>query len=172
MQSESLGFFRNQIDFLDNHFLDLLKNRQTFLSDFTQTKKDLDKYFQNLANCSYNSITPKEWFLELMEFITYQENHNIKSIPQLSDHSNSIYYSYLKHLDLLIYQILVTRFFLALQIGKIKKKTSSKVIDKNRWEILLNNILNKAQKLNIDAKLIKKIMQKIHLFSINLQKNV
>lgn len=173
MKNNGLSFFRNQIDFFDNQLLIFLAKKQSILTTFGDlNQKKIFSYLEKIENQSYyNSVVPSVWFFDLIKFIQNKLNQKKKSQTTILN-SSDFCYSYLQSLDFFIYQILVNRFLIAIQIGQLKKEKNTKIIDIKRWDNLIKDKVHKAEKLNLSSEIIIQIMEKIHQHSIVLQNGI
>lgn len=75
-------------------------------------------------------------------------------------------------LDKLLLKILHERFKLIKKIGKIKLKHKLPVVQKGRWESLLEQRMKLAAKYKLDRLFIKAFMTLIHKESCRVQKDL
>ena len=73
-------------------------------------------------------------------------------------------------IDMEIIYLLSRRFWLVEQIWKIKKETWDNPLQAKRWEELLNNLYEEANKRNVDKNLVKIIWEAIHKQSLKIEK--
>lgn len=69
-----------------------------------------------------------------------------------------------------IFILLSKRMGIVREIGKVKKENNLSVLDKKRWDKILNSTLSKADTLNLSKDFIKKFYNLIHKYSLQLQK--
>lgn len=79
-----------------------------------------------------------------------------------------------KEIDMIdddLLSILSKRESIVKKISEYKKVNKLQPLDKKRWESLIEDRLIKAKKLNLSARLIKEVFEKIHQNSLDLQKS-
>lgn len=166
-----LNFFREKIDFLDNQLLFFLKERINTLSslkkksekNFNFISKELEKFNKKR---SYNVFLTQEWFLDFLN-----NNFILEDVVERKELNKDFYFFYLQSIESNIYQILLCRFLIAHQVGIYKKKNNIQTLDASRWQELLEDRVKQGKKLKIPKDIICSLMERIHQFSIQLQKN-
>ncbi len=106
-------------------------------------------------------ITPlmmTELIAELSDANTQQPLQKIKAIRSLIDES-----------DYQILETLAERMTLAKDIGKLKKKTKTGVLQADRLNDIIADRLTRAENLGLNASFINEIMQLIHDESVTIQ---
>lgn len=73
-------------------------------------------------------------------------------------------------LDEKILVLLARRIKIVKKIGQLKKEQNISVIDKNRWQNVLNHAILKSEELGLSKDFIKKVFNLIHKYSIKIQK--
>ena len=165
MEDNFLNFCRAKIDFFDVQLLFFIKERVMCLQNLSNVK--LDKFLkeQFLEYDENYSLIDKKWFLDFLSF-DYSKENNYST----QDVSIDFFSPYLTNINYNIYFLLQNRFLISLQIGRYKKKRGLKLIDEQRWQSLLQDRLLQAKKLQLSKKLVLFLLEKIHLYSVALQK--
>jgi len=70
-----------------------------------------------------------------------------------------------------ILKLLSRRASISQEIGELKKEREVVVFDKQRWQVVLQSNLKKAEQLNLPREFIKRIYTLIHKYSLKVQKN-
>ena len=73
-----------------------------------------------------------------------------------------------KH-DLQLLKILKSRFSVVKKIAELKSKHNLSILQKKRWESIINDRIKQGKKFGLDIMLTKKLMDLIHKESIRLQ---
>ncbi|MCS6956316.1 MAG: chorismate mutase [Patescibacteria group bacterium] len=80
---------------------------------------------------------------------------------------------YRKQIDKIDEKLIKTlskRFFVVKKIGKLKKKLNLPPLDKKRWNEIIKSRTDLGEKIGLSKKLIKKIYQAIHDYSLKIEK--
>lgn len=67
---------------------------------------------------------------------------------------------------------LAKRIEIVRKIGKFKKEHNISILDKNRWEQVLNANIKKGETLGLSKEFIKSFLHLIHKYSWQIQKKV
>lgn len=70
-----------------------------------------------------------------------------------------------------ILKLLSRRASISQKIGELKKGRGVIVLDKHRWQVVLQSSLKKAEQLNLPKGFIKKVYTLIHEHSLRVQQN-
>lgn len=73
-------------------------------------------------------------------------------------------------IDQSLLKLLGKRMAVAGKIGQIKKQSKLSMVDKKRWQIVLDKNLEQGEKLGLPASFVKRIYQLIHQTSVKVQK--
>ncbi len=173
MKDNLLEFYRKKIDFFDAQFLFFLREKIDGIQNIKISFPDNDDLLKNAyqkidysnKNRDYNSLISKKWFLDFLNFDCHLETGSIQIF------SINFFISYLQSIDANIYFILLNRFLLVNQIGCFKKNKNLVVLDNKRWQVLLEDRALQAQRLYISKKLVLSLLEKIHSYSLQLQKD-
>lgn len=71
-----------------------------------------------------------------------------------------------------IISLLAKRMDIVVQIGKYKKENNIPLMDNNRWQSLVEKLLNKAEKLNLSKDLVKDIYAQILKHSMHIEEKL
>ncbi len=83
--------------------------------------------------------------------------------------------NYRKQIDLIdhrVINLLSKRMSVVKKIGEWKKKNGLPPLDKTRWLEVLADKMKKAEKLNIDQTMVKKIYEAIHKEALKIEKQI
>lgn len=69
-----------------------------------------------------------------------------------------------------ILKLLGKRVEIVKKIGQLKKQQGKPVFDKKRWQQILESSLKKSEDLGLSKVFVKNILQKIHQYSLQIQK--
>ena len=72
-------------------------------------------------------------------------------------------------LDNEIISLLAKRMDIVEKIGKYKKENNMPLMDNNRWQLLTQQLLHKAEKLNLSTELVKDIYDQIHKHAMRIE---
>jgi chorismate mutase len=75
----------------------------------------------------------------------------------------------ISHVDAKIIQDIAERMKWVEQIGKLKHKHNIQVLQLGRWESLLKDHIEKAQKIGLDGEFIKAVFELIHTQAVKKQ---
>jgi len=81
---------------------------------------------------------------------------------------------YREFIDFLDYEILIAlskRLYTSKKIGEYKKKNDIKVLQKDRWNNLLENLIKKWEEIWLEKEFIEDIWNRIHKESLKIQEN-
>lgn len=73
-------------------------------------------------------------------------------------------------IDSQLIELLSKRFQVVKQIGNYKKENNLKALDSNRWNKVMDNLLEKAQDLKLDEDIVTAIWNEIHNKSLEIEK--
>lgn len=71
-----------------------------------------------------------------------------------------------------IFSLITKRMQISDKIGLIKRENNVSILQKSRWEDIISDRLQKANKQDLSKELVKSIMELVHLESINRQNKV
>ena len=89
--------------------------------------------------------------------------------------SNAPLENWRKQIDTLdneIISLLARRMDIVEKIGKYKKENNIPLMDNNRWQSLTQQLLHKAEKLNLSPGLVKDIYDQIHKHAVHLEEKL
>lgn len=70
-----------------------------------------------------------------------------------------------------ILKLLSERTGISQKVGELKRERGVTVFDEQRWQVVLQSNLRKAEQLNLPKEFVKKIYTIIHQYSLRVQKN-
>ncbi len=75
-------------------------------------------------------------------------------------------------LDSELLEILSKRMSVAAKIGQVKKDNNVAILQSNRWGEILDSLTSKAEKLDLSKNFLARILDNIHVESINIQNDI
>lgn len=76
------------------------------------------------------------------------------------------------YIDQQLLRTLAKRFRVVAKIGKVKKSLGLPLLDKKRWEIVLQSRIQAGKKFHLPEKLIKIIYEAIHKHSLKIEEEI
>lgn len=70
-----------------------------------------------------------------------------------------------------ILKLLSERTGISQKVGELKRERGVTVFDEQRWQVVLQSNLRKAEQLNLSKEFVKKIYTIVHQYSLRVQKN-
>jgi chorismate mutase len=167
-----LEFCRAKIDFFDSKLLFFIRERIDIFKnlEISTDEEKLKIVHQKVRKANesrdYHFPIEKNWFLDFIDFdISCKKCTFLQKLPA------NFPLSFLESIDSSIYHILQSRFLISLQIGLFKKEQKREIVDNNRWQSLVQDRILQAQKLNLPRRFTLILMEKIHKYSVELQKH-
>lgn len=114
-------------------------------------------------------ITPEELFniLKNLEITNINDSDNKNCHSKLNILRNQI-----DELDEQILEIIHHRFEISKSIGKLKKEYNVSILQSDRWSEILKDAKIKGLKLGLKKEFIEKLLQLIHIESIEIQNSI
>lgn len=82
------------------------------------------------------------------------------------------YRTKIDEIDQQIIELLAERFTSVKKIGELKKISQLEVVQNDRWQKVLENVRNLAEKYNLSEQFLVKIWEEIHQEAIKLEKEI
>lgn len=151
-------------------------NRE-FLLEISQKSADMN--FDGLIVESH--ISPSDAWSDASQQLTPEDlKALLKSIIWRKQNDNSPKYlqaletlrSQIDGIDSELLEIISKRMSVASKIGEIKKDNNVAILQTGRWSEILDKMSKQAEKHNLSAELVTKILDAIHVESINIQNNI
>lgn len=133
-----------------------------------------DGFMIEVHNCPENAlsdakqqITPTE-----LDRIIFNLNLNCNKSKNYNSNLLNTYREIIDSIDYQLIELMAKRFNIVEKIGKFKIENNLDIFQVERWRQIVKSRLEYSQKLNIDSEFSKKMMQLIHLQSIEIQSKI
>jgi len=117
-------------------------------------------------------LSDKEQQLSVAEFKDTIEQLTIPSHLEIEDNTLKNYREHLDVIDKEMLQLLAKRFEIVKHIAHFKKEHNIPILQINRWEDVLKQILSYAKDMELDTEFVESLFNLLHKTSIDYQEKV
>jgi len=133
---------------------------------------DVDGLMLEVHHKPDEALSDKEQQLSVVEFESMIEQLTIPSHLEIEDNTLKNYREHLDVIDKEMLQLLAKRFEIVKHIAHFKKEHNIPILQINRWEDVLKQILSYAKDMELDTEFIESLFNLLHKTSIDYQEKI